>query len=43
MKVAVTFWGTQSYLDYLPEWYDRNEKYFLNDVEKNILFLLMVN
>ena len=23
MKVAITFWGTQSYLDYLPEWYDR--------------------
>ena len=34
MKVAVTFWGTQSYLNYLPEWYDRNEKYFLKDIEK---------
>ena len=35
MKVAVTFWGTQSYLNYLPEWYDRLEKYFLPDVEKH--------
>tara|TARA_B100001996_G_C18663077_1_gene593833 strand:- start:386 stop:1117 length:732 start_codon:yes stop_codon:yes gene_type:complete len=34
MKIAVTFWGTQSYLNYLPEWYDRNEKYFLEDIEK---------
>jgi len=34
MKVAVTFWGTQSYLNYLPEWYDRNEKYFLKGTEK---------
>ena len=34
MKVAITFWGTQSYLDYLPEWYDRLEKYFLPDTEK---------
>jgi len=35
MKVAVTFWGTQSYLNYLPEWYDRLEKYFLPGVEKH--------
>ncbi len=35
MKVAVTFWGTESYLNYLPEWYDRLEKYFLPGVEKH--------
>ena len=29
MKLAVTFWGTQSYLDFLPQWYGRLEKYFL--------------
>ena len=35
MKVAITFWGTESYLNFLPEWYGRLEKYFLPDVEKH--------
>ena len=29
MRIAVTFWGTQTYLNFLPEWYGRLEKYFL--------------
>ena len=33
-KVAVTFWGTESYAEYLSEWYARLEKYFLPDMEK---------
>lgn len=28
-KIALTFWGTQKYLDFLPQWYGRLEKYFL--------------
>ena len=35
MKLAVTFWGTQTYLDFLPQWYGRLEKYFLPGVEKH--------
>ena len=35
MKVAVTFWGTGEYINFLPEWYERLEEYFLPDVEKN--------
>jgi len=34
MKVAVTFWGTGEYINFLPEWYERLEEYFLPDVEK---------
>ena len=28
-KIALTFCGTQKYLDFLPQWYGRLEKYFL--------------
>lgn len=34
MKIAVTFWGTQKYIEFLPQWYGRLEKYFLPGVEK---------
>lgn len=34
MKIAVTFWGTQKYIEFLPEWYERLEKYFIPDIEK---------
>jgi len=34
MKIAVTFWGTQKYIEFLPEWYERLEKYFVPDLEK---------
>jgi len=34
MKIAVTFWGTQKYIEFLPQWYERLEKYFLPDIEK---------
>ena len=29
MKIAVTFWGTQKYIEFLPQWYERLEKYFI--------------
>ncbi len=35
MRIAVTFWGTQSYLNFLPEWYGRLEKYFLPNNPKH--------
>ena len=35
MKLAITFWGTQTYLNFLPEWYGRLEKYFIPGVEKH--------
>lgn len=34
MKLAITFWGTQKYIEFLPEWYERLEKYFVPNVEK---------
>lgn len=34
MKLAIAFWGTGLYLNFLPQWYDRVEKYFLPGVEK---------
>ena len=34
MKIAVTFWGTQKYIEFLPKWYERLEKYFIPEVEK---------
>ena len=34
-KVAVTFWGTGSYAEYLSEWYERLEKYFISDIDKH--------
>ena len=35
MRIAVTFWGTQTYLNFLPEWYGRLEKYFLPNNPKH--------
>lgn len=37
MKVAITFIGTGKYLDYLPQYYENIEKYFLPNSEKTIL------
>ena len=37
MKVAITFIGTNRYLDYLPKYYENIEKYFLPNSEKTIL------
>ena len=37
MKVAITFIGTNRYLDYLPKYYENIEKYFLPNTEKTIL------
>ena len=37
MKVAITFIGTNRYLDYLPKYYENIEKYFLPNTEKVIL------
>ena len=34
-KVAITFWGTESYAEFLSEWYERLEEYFLPDMEKH--------
>jgi hypothetical protein len=35
MKLAITFWGTQKYIEFLPEWYERLEQHFVPDVEKH--------
>ena len=35
MKLAITFWGTETYLNFLPQWYGRLEKYFIPNVEKH--------
>ena len=35
MKIAITFWGTGLYLNFLLEWYERLEKYFLPGIEKH--------
>ena len=37
MKVAITFIGTNKYLDFLPGYYESIEKYFLPNTEKIIL------
>ena len=37
MKVAITFIGTNKYLDFLPKYYENIEKYFLPNTEKIIL------
>lgn len=37
MKVAISFFGTGKYLDYLPKWYENIEKNFLPGVKKQIL------
>ena len=34
-KIALTFWGTQKYLEFLPPWYGRLEKYFVPNLEKH--------
>ena len=36
MKVAITFIGTNKYLDFLPKYYENVEKYFLPNTEKTI-------
>jgi len=43
MKLAVTFWGTETYLNFLPQWHGRLEKYFIPNVEKHYFVLLMGN
>lgn len=37
MKVAISFFGTGKYLDYLPNWYEKMEENFLPGVQKQIL------
>ena len=37
MKVAISFLGTGKYLDFLPNYYENIEKYFLPNTEKTIL------
>ena len=37
MKVAISFIGTNRYLDYLPQYYENIEKYFLPNSEKTVL------
>ena len=37
MKVAISFIGTNKYLDYLPQYYENIEKYFLPNSDKTIL------
>ena len=37
MKVAITFIGTNKYLNFLPKYYENIEKYFLPNTEKVIL------
>jgi len=37
MRVAITFIGTNKYLDFLPKYYENIEKYFLPNTEKTIL------
>lgn len=38
-KVAIAFWGTGMYLNFLPQWYERLEKYFLPKVNKHYFVL----
>jgi len=37
MKVAISFFGTGKYLDYLPRWYEKVEENFLPGFQKQIL------
>ena len=37
MKVAITFIGTNKYLNFLPKYYENIEKYFLPNTEKIVL------
>lgn len=37
MKVAISFFGTGKYLDYLPRWYEKVEENFFPGVQKQIL------
>ena len=37
MKVAITFIGTNKYLDFLPRYYENIKEYFLPDTEKIFL------
>ena len=37
MKVAITFIGTNKYLDFFPKYYESVEKYFLPNAEKTFL------
>ena len=37
MKVAITFIGTNKYLDFLPQYYENTKKYFLPNSEKVFL------
>ena len=37
MKVAISFIGTNKYLDYLPQYYEYIEENFLPNTEKTIL------
>ena len=37
MKVAITFIGTNKYLDFLPRYYENIKEYFLPDTEKVFL------
>ena len=34
MKIAITFWGTQKYIKFLPDWYQSIEEKFLPNIEK---------
>ena len=34
MKVALTFWGTQKYINFLPNWYNSLEDKFLSGIDK---------
>ena len=37
MKVAITFIGTNKYLDFLPRYYENIKEYFLPNTEKVFL------
>ena len=37
MKVAITFIGTNKYLDFLPRYYENIKEYFLPNTEKIFL------
>ena len=37
MKVAITFIGTNKYANFLPQYYENIEKYFLPNCDKTIL------
>lgn len=39
MKVALTFWGTQKYIEFLPKWYESLEDKFLPGIDKEYFVL----